>query len=360
MVSTTPHSLQTPHSGYQWRGGTRRFFEGWYFRVILPEHRQTFAFIYSIEDPQGGQPHSGGTAQILGPDDGYFCRTFGNVNQFWAWPDRLGLGHWRIADPRCPGWLPPDNFSQTIPDGYQVTADWHQGRLTDPSSGEVVTWAYTIAPVYGWGRPDQPQQATAGWLSQWQIFEPGWQILMAHGYATGWIEWQNRRYDFIDAPAYSEKNWGGAFPTQWFWLSSNAFEGIADLTMTAGGGRRQVLTWEEEVAMVGIHYQGQFYEFMSWNARVSWRISPWGDWYVKAEKSDYVVQITGTTQRPGTQIRVPTHHGFIYRSRETGLGPVTLNLWQKRGLSRQRLLSATSDQCGLETGGEPFDGVWER
>jgi len=49
-----------------------------------------------------------------------------------------------------------------------------------------------------------PQQSTAGWLSFLPIFEPGWQILMAHGLATGWIEW-NGKTQFTNAPAYSEK-----------------------------------------------------------------------------------------------------------------------------------------------------------
>ncbi len=58
---------QTPHSGYHWGGDNRRFFEGWYYRVTLPApENQTFAFMYSIEDPIGGKPHSGGAAQILG------------------------------------------------------------------------------------------------------------------------------------------------------------------------------------------------------------------------------------------------------------------------------------------------------
>ncbi|HBE32945.1 MAG TPA: tocopherol cyclase, partial [Cyanobacteria bacterium UBA11368] len=65
MVLNLTDPIQTPHSGYHWDGSDRRFFEGWYYRVTLPEDRQTFAFMYSIEDPIGGKPYSGGGAQIL-------------------------------------------------------------------------------------------------------------------------------------------------------------------------------------------------------------------------------------------------------------------------------------------------------
>ena len=61
--STQTPSTQTPHSGYHWDGSDRRFFEGWYYRVTLPTG-ETFAFMYSIEDPIGGKTHSGGAAQI--------------------------------------------------------------------------------------------------------------------------------------------------------------------------------------------------------------------------------------------------------------------------------------------------------
>lgn len=40
---------QTPHSGYHWDQINRdRFFEGWYFRVAIPEG-PSFAWMYSIE-----------------------------------------------------------------------------------------------------------------------------------------------------------------------------------------------------------------------------------------------------------------------------------------------------------------------
>ncbi|QQE65858.1 tocopherol cyclase [Leptolyngbya sp. BL0902] len=363
--------LQTPHSGYHWTGSHRRFFEGWYFRVTLPEVGQTFAFMYSIEDPGGGQPHSGGAAQILGPQDTYLCRTFPNPQRFWAWKESLGLGHWRTparslsgeatrqadALPPSPQFLLPGDFDHQVQEGYQATATWHQGKLYDPSRNDTVRWQYSTEPVYGWGRPNQAQQSTAGWLSQFQIFEPGWQVLMAHGLATGWIEWQGQRYSFTQAPAYSEKNWGGSFPQKWFWLQCNAFD-QADVALTAGGGRRQVITWMEEVAMIGIHHRGEFYEFVPWNATVRWHIAPWGSWRLRAERPDYVVELSGHTDQPGTLLRAPTQQGLTFRCRETAHGYLSLTLWRKQGHTLTLLLAAQSNQASLETGGGPWDEDW--
>lgn len=356
------HRLQTPHSGYHWDGSDRRFFEGWYYRVTLPQERQTFAFMYSIEDPSGGKPYSGGSAQILGPDDTYLCRTFPDVKTFWASQQALGLGHWRTPSKLKTTSFLQDAFRRCIQEGqiqegYQGTATLHQGILWDPGTGQTARWDYAIEPIYGWGDRHGRQQSTAGWLSQWQIFEPGWQILMAHGLATGWIEWNDRRYEFTDAPAYGEKNWGGAFPQKWFWLNCNCFENQPDLALTAGGGRRGVLWWMESVAMVGIHYQGKFYEFVPWNGEVTWEVQPWGFWSMQAYNADYEVELIASTDCPGTPLRAPTEQGLIFCCRDTMQGKITLQL-RHRSTSTV-ILEASSDLCGLETGGGPWDRVWQ-
>ncbi|OUL22034.1 tocopherol cyclase family protein [Nostoc sp. 106C] len=353
-------TTQTPHSGYHWDGSNRRFFEGWYYRVTLPDCGQTFAFMYSIEDPIGNQPHSGGAAQILGPQDEYLCRTFPDVNKFWASRDVLALGHWGKTDlPTQPFYLLPGEFEHHVQEGYQATATLNQGMISDPATGNYCRWQYEIKPVYGWGNHGSMQQSTAGWLSFLQIFEPGWQILMAHGLASGWIDWNGKIYEFTNAPAYGEKNWGGAFPQRWFWLNCNSFHNEPDLALTAGGGRRGVLWWMESVAMIGLHYQGKFYEFVPWNSQVSWNIQPWGRWEMQARNSKYEIDLIGTTDLPGTPLRAPTANGLIYCCRDTMQGQLDLQLREICDGKPQIILKAQSSLCGVETGGGPWDDSWQ-
>lgn len=61
------------------------------------------------------------------------------------------------------------------------------------------------------------------------------QILMARGTASGWVQWGDRQYEFTDAPAYAEKNWGAGFPKKWFWVVATGFEGEPDASLTAVG-----------------------------------------------------------------------------------------------------------------------------
>lgn len=367
MVNNAPQlsnrQLQTPHSGFHWNGRDRNFFEGWYYRLTLPAVKQTFAFMYSIQNPIWGQPHRGGAAQILCASDQYLCRTLPNLDSFWAWPTTLGHGHWRKSSLDSPAeYLEPSLFDQYVLEGYQATATWNQGKLYDPGTGHSAQWQYAIQPVYGWGNPEGAQQSTAGWLSQFQIFEPGWQILMAHGFGTGWIEWNGRRYAFDQALCYSEKNWGGAFPQKWFWVNCNAFEAHTNLAITAGGGRRNVLGRMESAAMIGVHYRNQFYEFVSWNAAISWAISPWGSWQMRATNRHHIVELTASvSQDPGTLVRAPTASGLTFVCRDTTEGHLSLKMWE-RGRNAQSagnlILDAYSDLGCLEIGGGPWNEVW--
>lgn len=344
--------MHTPHSGYHWNGTDTGFFEGWYLRVTLPKIRESFAFMYSIEDPLGSSDRAGAAVQILGIKEEYITCSFPNPGKFWAATDRLELGQWGetslITNPQL---LPPEIFDRDVQQGFQVTATLHQGELPKLDC----RWCYQIVPVYGWGQPQQPQQATAGWLSFLPIFEPGWQILMAHGLATGWIEWRGQRYEFSQVPAYSEKNWGRSFPQKWFWINCNSFEDTVGLAITAGGGRRKVLWQTEEVAMIGIHYRDRFYEFVPWNARVTWQIQPWGDWQMQATNSDYQITIAGTTDVAGTMVSTPTERGLVMCCRDTLQGRLTIDLATRSG---DRIVTASSINAGLEVGGDGWENAW--
>ena len=347
-----------PHGGYHWNLIDRNYFEGWYYRLTLPEIKQTFAFMYSIQDPTGDCPNSGGAVQILGIDETYLCRTFNNTNRFFAARNSLSFGHWSRTNLTVkPCLLSTQKFRANVLEGYQATAHLNQGKIYDPVRNEYCYWEYQIEPLYGWGNSQQLQKPTAGLLSYLPIFEPGWQITNALGIATGSIEWRGKCYQFDRAPVYSEKNWGGSFPKKWFWINGNSFDNNQDLSITAGGGIRQVLWWQEEVALIGIHYQGKFYEFAPWNSQVSWHVEPWGKWQIKAVSKQYRVSIIGTTDVLGTYVRTPTAKGLVFNCRDTTQGKLSLELSDLNG---KIVVCDRTSLAGLEVGGEPWNQVWQR
>ncbi|XP_054797273.1 tocopherol cyclase, chloroplastic-like isoform X2 [Prosopis cineraria] len=356
-VPTPPNrALRTPHSGYHFDGTTRKFFEGWYFKVSIPERRQSFCFMYSVENPaftkkltpleaaQYGPRFTGVGAQILGANDKYICQYSEESQNFWGNRHELMLGNTftekqNLTPPNSE--VPPQEFTKRVSEGFQVTPLWHQGFICDDGRSDYVEtvktarWEYSTRPVYGWGDVGSTQKSTAGWLAAFPVFEPHWQICMAGGLSSGWIEWDGEMIEFDNAPSYSEKNWGGGFPRKWFWVQCNVFEGASgEIALTAAGGLRQIpaLTENfENAALIGVHYGGIFYEFVPWNGVVNWEIAPWGYWFMSADNGRHVVELEATTEDPGTVLRAPTaESGFSQACKDTCFGMLKLQMWERR------------------------------
>ncbi|KAJ9168310.1 hypothetical protein P3X46_019853 [Hevea brasiliensis] len=387
-VATPPNrELRTPHSGYHFDGTTRQFFEGWYFKVSIPERKESFCFMYSVENPafrkklsplevaQHGPRSTGVGAQILGASDKYICQYSEESQNFWGSRHELMLGNTFVAEKgmQPPSKeVPPQEFNRMVSEGFQVTPLWHQGFIRDDGRSDYVKtvktarWEYSTRPVYGWGNVGSKQQSTAGWPAAFPVFEPHWQICMAAGLSTGWIEWDGERFDFKDAPSYSEKNWGGGFPRKWFWAQCNVFEGASgEVALTVGGGLRQLpgltVTFEN-AALIGLHYDGIFYEFVPWKGVVTWEISPWGYWFVTAENETHLVELEATTKDPGTTLRAPTiEAGLAPACKDTCYGVLKLKLWERRydGSKGKIILDVTSDMAAVEVGGGPWFNTWK-
>ncbi|XP_010049096.2 tocopherol cyclase, chloroplastic [Eucalyptus grandis] len=387
-VPTPPNrESRTPHSGYHFDRSSRKFFEGWYFKVSIPESRQSFCFMYSVENPafpkklsalevaQYGPRYTGVGAQILGADDKYICQFSEESANFWGSRHELVLGNTFMAekDAKPPNKeVPPQEFNKRVAEGFQVSPLWHQGFIRDDGRSDYVEtvktarWEYSTRPVYGWGNVGSQQKSTAGWLAAFPVFEPHWQICMAGGLSTGWIEWEGERFEFQDAPSYSEKNWGGAFPRKWFWVQCNVFEGAkGEVALTAAGGLRQLpgLTETfENAALIGVHYDGIFYEFVPWNGVVSWEVAPWGSWYMEADNETHKVVVEATIKDRGTTLRAPTvEAGLAPACNDTCFGDLKLQIWERRydGSKGKLILDVTSNMAAVEIGGGPWFSTWK-
>ena len=443
------NGLQTPHSGRKFtpthpssytsrrgrlrfklsrllRRNNRRFTEGWYYRLTLPEYKESFVFIFSIEDAgrfiKGKKsPLTLACMQLLGPDDTYLVQSDEDDTKFWGWKYAQGLGctfEWKKDDDEDDdsskssiAAMTPDEWRDRVETGFQILPFHLQGRLDghDGTLGGVKTnqgvagkaeYDISLRPVAGWGEypplshsPTQNstqdrsyrQYSTAGWLAKFPVFEPHWQITMAHARATGRLNWNGTEYEFKDAPFYGEKNWGGAFPTKWYWSQCNSFDDYPDLSFTAGGGIR-ILPFSflpgkrtETLGLIGIHYQGSFYEFVPWTSESEWEVDPWGAWKFRGRCTDnkggrkFEADIVVTTDKdtPGVLLRAPTKdEGMQYFCRDSGFGNAVLSLWELeydessgdyiRSPNKSPLIEkATSNQCTVEVGGGPWWSTWK-
>ncbi|XP_010436708.1 PREDICTED: tocopherol cyclase, chloroplastic-like [Camelina sativa] len=384
VPTSSNRELQTPQSSlYHFDGSAAKFFEGWYFRVSIPEKKEGFCFMYTVENPAFrqrlspvevalyGPRFTGVGAQIHGANDKYLCQYTHDSHNFWGDGHELVLGNTFSAVPGATSpnkEVPPEEFNRRVSEGFQATPFWHQGHICDDGRTDYAEtvksarWEYSTRPVYGWGDVGAKQKSTAGWPAAFPVFEPHWQICMAKGLSTGLIEWSGERFEFRDAPSYSEKNWGIGFPRKWFWVQCNVFERASgEVALTAGGGLRQLpgLNTYENAALVCVHYDGKFYELVPWNGVVRWEMSPWGYWYVTAENETHMVELEARTNEPGTPLHAPTGEvGLATVCRDSCHSELKLQIWERLhdGSKGKVILETKSTMAAVEIGGGPWFG----
>jgi len=120
--------------------------------------------------------------------------------------------------------------------------------------------------------------------------------------ATGWIEWNGKRYEFTNAPAYSEKNWGGAFPKNGSGSIATAL--TVNPTSLTAGGRRGSFVVDGICGDGWLALRGKFYEFVPGIQRYTGIFSLGVDGKCKLEIPS-LAELTATTDLPGT-LRAPT------------------------------------------------------
>lgn len=356
----------TPNAGYHMRH--RRGFEGWYHRLSLPDVGESFAFIYAVFDASYAvSPRHGASAQLVGPSDECVWQQ-GSAAPFIASERALALSHAfsGVSFRRPP--RSPAAYERFCTSGFALSATRHQGVIR--SGTEVVArWAYDVAPQYGWGGTDGAKQySTTGWLAALPVFEPHYQVLMAHGEASGFVEWRGARREFTAAPVYAEKNWGGAFPRRWFWMQCNAFdEGRLSVTCACaeradplldpllGGASGDSGAKLRVAALAAVHTpSGEFLPF----ADLRWEVGEWGEWRVDAEADEARLRIDASADDAGARLRCPTQRGMeADLSRETLRGQMRLRLWRRRVNGEFELeIDTRSDLAALEVGGG--DAAW--
>jgi len=395
------------------RSMKKRFFEGWYYRITLPDKNVSFAFIFSIEDPGRKDQDSCSLAavQVMGPD-GYLIQADKDDSKFWAWEQTQSFGctmDWKEnqvveGSKLLTTVMHPNDWKRCVKSGFQILPTRLLGRVVDHDDSNSLSYGlpalcdfdFTIKPLSGWGDDDkcsssQPQngangidtrkwrkygrqKSTAGWLASYAVFEPHWQVTMADGRATGTVTWKGEAYNFQNVPFYAEKNWGGAFPSKWYWVQCNSFDGyctddgLTRLSVTAGGGRRKIPFGQtEDLGMLSVHYDGVFYEAVPWTGEMKWEVR-WGCWYFVARSTagdrNFEVELKAECdpKTPGTVIRGPTEEGLKYICRDSFDGNATLCLYElmwdegKKDYVRKKkpplIDNARSKHCAVEIGGE--------
>ncbi|CAN8074357.1 unnamed protein product [Agarophyton chilense] len=356
-LSLIPPLINSKHaaSNYALRQPNGNFFEGWYLRVSLPKTDESYAFMFAIEAPGEG------TVQLLTPDDSlYVSKLPQAAGKFYGSKSRFDVGHW-IRKPKSEkGEINSQTGNNSDLRGYQVS-DTSSHGVFDSDDGRVssrrIQWGIDYSPMLTWGTRGTSRH-TSTWLSEFGIFEPGYQVLMAHGVITrGYIRCANKEVDVSGGLVYCEKNWGRSFPRRWWWVQANAFKDEPDLCILALGAVRNVLFRSETIGMISVHYKGKMYEFAPWACEyVKWDVDEWGSWKASAKAlAGHEMIIEAYTKEPPVQVLGPSTGGMVFNVRDCSRGELTATLKDKDGEIILDHIKCRNAQ--VEVGGE-WDGRW--
>ena len=338
--SETPQGWN-PNGVHQQRGTPQ--FEGWYYRVTEPNRDESWVIIVAFwRDKQNDERAF--IELLRGSTGDTYKRVFENIDIKSLQEDEgefeLEVGSMRFSADRISGVLIDDQ-------GHSIELNLN-----------IDACAY-------WGAPeDERNRWTMGWVTElpgpplkWHVHhlkgEANGSIIINYGEVTEAIEIEQ-------APLHQEKNWGGAFPKRWVWLQSNHFEGRPDVAFAAAGGPVFGFDLSPSGYMLGLRWRNQFLNWRTQDGHrfpeVDFKIdtaSGVARWTMVAEGLKYRAKVLA--EAPISElipVDVPGEGGLSLGAFEHLSANVTVEIFQRRGLSWESIDVLTSSRTAVEAGGE--------
>ena len=213
--------MRRPFSPEAFQGSLafRRYFEGWYFKLVFPEEH--FALIPGIS---------------LAPDDRHafiqVIRSGGTATTYH-----------RFAEDRFSAARKP--FSISVGES-RFSLDRLEISLPD------VELSVTLSDVVRWPRSAAAPN-TMGWYAYVPFMQCNHAVLALDGRAEGVVDGTRR-----SGRIYVEKDFGRSFPSAWVWLQSNSFE-EQGVSVTASVARVPFLGRSLTGVLAGLLVDGEVY-----------------------------------------------------------------------------------------------------
>lgn len=225
---------------YQGWGKKRKYFEGWYFKVLNREGTKAFAFIPGIAMDIKGEKHA--FIQVLdGIKKSSSYHTF-DASLFVPAPGKfeLAIGLNRFSATALTLDLPEIKGTLSFSDIVPWPDKWYSPGIMGP---------YTFAPF---------MECNHGIVS------------MDHA-VDGSLEVNGETADFSGGRGYIEKDWGHSFPSAYIWIQSNHFE-TAKTSFKASVARIPWLTGSFTGFITGFWFDNRLYSFTTYNRSVLKRL----------------------------------------------------------------------------------------
>ncbi len=194
-------ALWNPDMYHGW-GRHKRYFEGWYFKMVDPAEQYAFAIIPGISYGAGGSAHA--FIQVL---DGKRCTAAYHefpAEQFVPSTQQFEL---QLGD----NFFSPQRIRLALP---ELSGELHFHHN--------FPWPRTL------GAP-----GIMGWYTFMPFMECYHGVVSMHHRIEGSLRVYDAPADFSGGIGYIEKDWGRSFPGAWIWTQTNHFEHTERVSLMA-------------------------------------------------------------------------------------------------------------------------------
>ena len=218
---------------FQGWGREKKYFEGWYFKMVGPKRDLALAVIPGIAFDESGDGHA--FIQVLDGIKGTSTYHKFSASDFEAAADRLevSIGFNHFSDRG----LEVDLKELKAAIRFSDTVGWPKSMLSPGIMGP-----YSFAPF---------MECYHGIVSMDHTLE-------------GVITLDGISHDVSGGRGYIEKDWGRSFPRAYVWMQSNHF-GHSRTSLKASVARIPWLTGDFNGFIAGLWHEGKLYQFTTYN-----------------------------------------------------------------------------------------------
>jgi len=225
-------ALFHPERYHGW-GRRKKYFEGWYYKIVSADEKHTFAFIPGIAMDEHGKQHA--FVQVL---DGK-AQTAEYI-QFPAKDFSAASGSFRVE---------VGNNTFTL-HSMQLALNDHKG---------ILHFKNTVPWPNRWYSP-----GIMGPYTFVPFMECYHGIVSLDHALNGTLHIQGTDIDFSGGRGYIEKDWGHSFPSAYFWMQSNHFS-KPGISFKASVAKIPWLRNSFVGFIAGLYFNGKLFEFTTYN-----------------------------------------------------------------------------------------------
>ena len=311
------HAIWNPHVYHGW-GRTKRFFEGWYYKIVSKDQNNAFAIIPGIAMDENGNKQS--FVQVLDGKNLKAVYHKFDADIFKPTPKKHSLSIGK-------NFFSYDNIILDLPNLKGQLDFKNQTPWSNSFFSPGIMGPYSFIPF---------MECYHGILS------------MNHS-ISGTINHNGNDISFDGGKGYMEKDWGHSFPKAYIWMQSNHFSN-PNISIKCS---MAIIPWLKSSFIghiAGVLIKDKLIEFTTYNGtRVNLCIITKTNVIIEMENSSYKLNMIAHREK-ATSLAAPISGFMSGRIDESMKAKIQVKLYNKK--SKKLILDDLGESAGIEVAGE--------